>query len=73
MFDTALISLSLYFMLIIAIGICGYRKSTSNVSDHMFGEAALTQADADKYFGPFTEETHAIGKQARERPIPISL
>jgi SSS family solute:Na+ symporter/sodium/proline symporter len=46
MFDPALISLSLYFILMMVIGIYGYRNSTSNVSEYMLGGRKLHPAVA---------------------------
>ena len=44
MFDPALISLGLYFILMMAIGIYGFRNSTSDVSEYMLGGRKLHPA-----------------------------
>ncbi len=44
MIDAALISLTAYFVLMMAIGVYAYRKSTSDVSEYMLGGRALHPA-----------------------------
>jgi RHH-type proline utilization regulon transcriptional repressor/proline dehydrogenase/delta 1-pyrroline-5-carboxylate dehydrogenase len=47
-----------------------YRSRGYRYSYDMLGEAALTQADAERYFLAYEKAIHAIGAHAREQDLP---